>query len=903
MKPLRWRATVVAILTLLAAYAVAPTLIYFSQPLEVRNDEEAFKAKLPKFLPEDHIKLGLDLQGGVMLVLGVSTDDAIANRLGRTSVELTRWAKDNELSVETAYVEKGKDRLVVLLAEGQDPGDFNEKFGQQFPLLVKDTREERKLSYVYRSNELDRIKKSALEQAERVVRSRVDAWGVSEPMINRRADGSILVQLPGFRDPSKAKELLGRTAQLEFKIVDDKFTGFEKVTAPLPEGITQSNNGGQVSFVSEDREALTALLSPHVPSDRLLLFARRQIGDGSLARYSWTSYVVFAASELLGHDISDAQFIQAAGLDQQPMVSLKLTATGGKRFADLTGANVGKRLAIVLDNVIESAPVIQTKITGGNAQITLGGNGRPYQEIIDDGNELALVLKSGAIPATITVLEQRQVGASLGPELANQGIKGILFGLAFVLIFMLIYYRRPGAIACLALTLNGLFLLAVMAGFGFALTLPGIAGFVLTLGMAVDANVLINERIRQEVREGKHPRLSVQVGFKKVFWTIIDANVTTLIAALVLLETNPSGPIRGFAVTLMIGLIVSLFTSLYVSHVFFDLAVSRVHDKKLKAWLGGERKGRSFHFNFLRLGRPATLVFGLLSVFILGVTASRGLNFGVDFAGGTELTIGFGVPVEAEEIRKLEQLEKIQNMSLQALGQTKKQYLVRYDENRSESGVDEAEASETFIAFKSALTENLKQYEPEILQADFVGPQVGKELRNRGIISVFWAILAVLLYIALRFDMRFAPGAIVKMFLDIFIMLGFYSVFWASFDLVAVAAFLTVVGYSVNDTIVIYDRIRENLIDHPRRSLRENINFALNETLSRTINTSLTTVVSLVGILIFGTGQIWNFAMAMSIGVVVATISSALVASSFVLWLENWRKHKGTSKKTSPARA
>lgn len=902
MKPIRWRLTFVIILSIWAIYAVAPTVLYFSQPKEIRNDEEAFMKKLPSWLPQGHVKLGLDLQGGVQLVLGVETSGAIENKLSRTSVELKRWATDNDLEIETAYVTKGSQKLTVVLNDEDDEAGakFRSEFKKEFPHLAQVDRDGKTITYSYKDSETKRIEKSALEQAERVIRNRVDQWGVTEPMINRRADGSVLVQLPGFRNPQKAKELLGRTAQLKFKIVDDAFEGFNKVPKSLPQGVSTTNTGGQISYTSEDKEQLNSLLKPFVPEDRELLFSREQIGDGSQARYRWSSYVVFATTELTGEDILDANLAQGGGLDRKPVVALKFTGPGGRQFARITGNNVKKRMAIILDDVIESAPVINEKISGGNATISLG-SGRSYNEIVEEGNQLSLILKSGAIPAAIDVLEERQVGASLGPELANQGIKGILVGLAMVLIFMIIYYRRPGFIACFALVLNSLFLLAVMAGFGFALTLPGIAGFVLTLGMAVDANVLINERIRQEIREGKHPKKSVESGFKKVFWTIIDANVTTLIAAMVLLETNSSGPIRGFAITLMIGLIVSLFTSLFCSHLFFDVVLSKIADKNVKKWLGGDQiaKLKIEKHNFLKLGKPSTIAAAVFSLAVIITSLTRGMNFGVDFAGGTEVMLGFSQDVQSEEIMKVANKNLLDGVSLQALDGGKKSYLLRFDESKADADGKKANASEVFTAFKTSLFDELASKTPEVLQVDFVGPQIGKELRTQGLLSVLYAILAVILYIGFRFDMRFSPGAFIKMFIDIFIMMGFYVFFWASFDLVAVAAFLTVVGYSVNDTIVIYDRIRENIVDHPRRLLKDNINISINETLSRSINTSLTTVISLIGILVFGSGQIWNFAMAMCIGVIVATLSSIFIATSFVLWFEQWNKNRNSKKKAT----
>jgi preprotein translocase SecF subunit len=342
------------------------------------------------------------------------------------------------------------------------------------------------------------------------------------------------------------------------------------------------------------------------------------------------------------------------------------------------------------------------------------------------------------------------------------------------------------------------------------------------------------------------------------------------------------------------------------------MAIPRVSDKNLKAWLGGGNKGPadpSRYFNFLKLSKVSVGVAVLFSLIVLGTAMVRGINFGVDFAGGTEVSLRFTQDVESEELEKIAQESHLEGVSLQALDGGKKQYLLRYELSKAAAATAEASenaegaaaqaavaslatGSELFEHFKEQLFKSLEDKGPEILQVDYVGPQVGKELRLQGILSVLYAILAVVLYIAFRFDMRFSPGAMIKMFLDVFIMMGFYVFLGISFDLVAVAAFLTVVGYSVNDTIVIYDRIRENMHNHPRRTLADNINMSINETLSRSINTSMTIVLSLVGILIFGTGQIWNFAMAMTIGVIVATISSIFIASSFVLWIEYWRKSR-----------
>lgn len=881
--------------TLLAIYVSTPTFIYFSVPKAERNDAKKVADAIPDWLPETKlVKLGLDLQGGVQLVLGVNTDGAVENKLNRIGTEIARLSEENALKVKSAYVVKGKRILRVDFNPGADLDKLKDELKKQYDGLEQVSRKDDALEFAFSDAQMTRIKHAALEQAERVIRSRVDKWGVSEPLISRRADGSVLVQLPGFSDPDKAKELLGRTAQLQFKMVDDEFHGFDAIAATVPEGISVVRERS-VQFSSEDKEKLLAFLKPHVPEDRELLFEEETLAGGKKVKY--LSYVVKASTELTGEDIIDSTIDHdRQSLDPKPVVAIQLTGPGGKRFAEITGANVNKRMAIILDNTIVSAPNIQTKIEGGRATITLGtGN---YQEVYDEASKLSLILKSGAIPATIEVLEERQVGASLGPELQQQGIYAILSGLFFVLAFMMVYYRRPGIVACVALTLNGLYMIAMMTFFGFSLSLPGIAGFILTLGMAVDANVLINERIRQELREGKNARRAIAAGFEKVFWTIIDANVTTLIAALVLLETSSSGPIKGFAVTLIIGLSVSIFTALYCTKVFFELALrNKTTDAQIRSWCGGDSalKETVFKFDFMSYAKPAAMLGLGLTIAVLVFSGARGLNWAVDFAGGTEIEVAFKEDVDPPKIREAVEKAGVKDVTLQALGGGHTKYLIRFDKGDA----TDSESSSLSMKVADRIKTELATSGPDIQRVDFVGPQVGKELRVQGALSLLWALIGIFAYIGFRFDMRFSPGAVAKMIQDVFIVLGFYAFFWRSFDLTAIAALLTVIGYSVNDVIVIYDRIRENLILHPRRNLRDNLNTSLNETLTRSLNTSIVTIVSLIGVLIFGTAQIWNFAVAMVVGVVAATFSSTFLASYMVLVFENWKKTRKATPKVA----
>jgi len=889
-KNLKVKAYLLVALVLWALYAIFPSIIYFATDKNIRNDQKLMEKRLPSWLPKKHVKLGLDLQGGVRLVLGVNTADAIDQKLSSVIPGIKKWAKEQSLVFKFVYHIPGKQQLVLELDAKTPTQKLLRKFEKAYPEFVKIEEVGKKWVFSYSNEQLKRIKDSAIRQVEMVVRSRIDKWGVSEPSINRRADRSILVQLPGFKNPEKAKELLGRTALLTFKIVDDKFTGFQVLRQEdLPKGVLLDKKGSVIQLVSEKRQVLLDYVKDKIPKDRQVFFEREFIAGGKKTRFR--TWIVENSAIFDGTSIKNA--IARQGEEGWPEVVLQFTRVGERQFAEVTGKNRGKRMAILLDDEVQSAPVIQNKIRG-DARITLN-TGDSIEKAKKEAEDLALILRSGALSATITVMEEREVGASLGPELANQGIKGVLIGFLLVFIFMAIYYQVMGVIAGVAIFLNGIFLLALMAWFEFALTLPGIAGFILTLGMAVDANVLINERIRQELLSIRNLKRAIDSSFDKVLWTIIDANITTLIAAIVLLETNPSGPIRGFAITLVLGIIVSMFTSLGCTRLVFQLMLSNTkNEAKLRRLFIGQKlvKFRK-SFDFLRYSRVAIAAAVMLSLSALAMVGFKGLNWGVDFTGGSEMLLSFQKEPSVKSIRSAAKKAGADNITVQKVGADEYQYLLRFD-YRAKKPQKEQDAK-TKIFFQKSFLSELKSYQPSILQNNYVGPQVGIELRNQGILSVFYAIMGVLIYIWFRFDMRFAPGAVVKMILDVFILLGFYVFFDRSFDLTSVAAFLTVIGYSVNDTIVVYDRIRENLLKNPRMKLADLVNFSLNETLGRTINTSFTTLVALVGVLIFGSGQIWDFAMAMTLGVIVATFSSNFIASFFILWTESWVTTKSSS--------
>ncbi len=576
----KWKATFIAAIALLCGYALVPSVVYFRMSPDVRNDNKAFEAQNPKWASQKHLNLGLDLQGGVHLVMGVEVDKAVRDKAVRRADEVKdelarKEIKDIDVVSDPdqgTVTVTGKTAAATKAARKEAEDYFQDMFtsgstGESFSLKFRDAS-------------VKALKDSAVDQAIKTIRNRVDQWGVSEPTIARRGADAILVQLPGFKDPEKAKELLGRTAQLEFKIVDDDDQSVKDLSSQLPPGITigydsfEGAGGAAASspyLKGKDRKALQEFANLHKPKDREFGIEKMAVRPGEDSAYR--TWLLKPQEGMTGEYIQDARvsFDNSPGAAGRPYTSLTFNRMGADIFQKLTKEHVKKRMAIVLDDTVDSAPVIQAEIAGGNAQITLGGL-KPAQQVLTEARDLALVLKSGSLPAPVRILEERSVGASLGPELVRKGTIAAIIGFLLVVAFMIFYYRLSGAIADVALAFNGIMVLAAMAGLGSTLTLPGIAGLVLTLGMAVDANVLINERIREELRTGKSVRSAVQAGYDKVFWTIFDGHVTALVAGVVI-RSYGSGPVQGFATTLIIGLLASMFTSIVVTRAIIEFFV------------------------------------------------------------------------------------------------------------------------------------------------------------------------------------------------------------------------------------------------------------------------------------------------------------------------------------------
>jgi preprotein translocase subunit SecD len=528
MQSMKWRSLLYAAIIAVAVVYLLPTFIKMPAGLE-------------KYLPKDKISLGLDLQGGMHLVIEVETEKALANNLERYASDLEEYLYNEKIPFDSVKV-TNDNVIEAKITEADAKEKVRQLLQKNFPMLTEKNLDETKDAVTFTllidPKEATQLKKTATEQALETIRNRIDQFGVAEPTIQLQGGDQIVIQLPGIKDPKRAIELIGKTALLEFKLV------------------------------AEDG-SLEDAMKGDIPADCELLYQKEVSAKGEVKR---TPFLLKKKTLLTGDRLVNAQ-VQIDSRFNEPYVAMEFDARGGKIFERITGKNIKKRLAIILDNSVYSAPVIQDRIAGGHAQIT----GRFSME---EARDLAIVLRAGSLPAPVKILEKRAVGPSLGQDSISQGIKAMIIGCLAVIIFMIVYYRLSGIVANVALVLNIILLLAALAGFGATLTVPGLAGIVLTIGMAVDANVLIYERIREELRNGKTVKAALDLGFSRAFATIFDSNLTTIISAIFLFQFG-TGPVKGFAVTLTIGLLANMFTAVAVTRLIFDYFVLQRRVKTL----------------------------------------------------------------------------------------------------------------------------------------------------------------------------------------------------------------------------------------------------------------------------------------------------------------------------------
>ncbi len=799
------------------------------------------------------------------------------------------------------------------------------------------------------SNLKDENVKDIQEQSLEIVRNRVDQFGLSEPQISPQGDKRIIVELAGV-DDSTAKELVGSTAKLEFKIVADneKFTQVVQVidnylarrnvdvakapadsavqdsaadsskvvaastqavsdaellgqTAPAAtsdSSVAGAENAEKTVAASDENTSLTSLsglfvsfgnggfvaeesvekikrllameaIQKLIPRDVNFAFGSglEKVGNDTRVKAK-RLYLLKRRAEMDGENISDARPYRVGDGTNvgEVAVSLKFSGVGPKQFSAVTAANVGKQMAIVLDNQVISAPVIRDRIPNGEAQIT-------GLDDMAEANRLSVVLRAGALKAPMNIIESRNIGATLGEDNIKSGFGSGIIGLILVLLFMISYYRFGGLVACVGMVCNIVIALAVLSVFNATLTLPGIAGLILTAGMSVDANVIIYERIREELRNGLNARAAVSKGYARAFTAIFDSNLTTILTGLILYKVGTSS-VKGFGLTLMIGIAISMFTALTITRAIFDLKLAKQDSNKLS--LGsGIRALIDAKIPFIPNGRLFATISIVLVVLSIGIVAVKGFDFSIDFTGGQVYTIQYEDKDDhVNDLNQLMTAENVKNATIRKLGgNAENTYQVSVRSSQGET--------------VKTLIEQKLSGKALIIASDEVGPTIGKELRFNAILSVILAWIMICLYVWFRFGkfgLSFGVGAVLGLVHNTIIAMGFVSLVGIQMDGALIASILTLIGYSVNDTIVVFDRIREKMKVTGFNNYAQTVNDAINENLSRTLITSVTTLFVCIVIAVMGGSAIRSMGIVLTVGILVGTYASNCLCSPFLVW-------------------
>ncbi len=733
-------------------------------------------------------------------------------------------------------------------------------------------------------------KKDAIDRAMEVIRNRIDQFGVGEMSIQRQGKENIIVQLPGVTDRDRALEIIGKTAHLEFKLVSDNVEDLKKMLAKETAALTGAAKDAASKETAAPVEASKDAANKEIAAS---VDTAREVADKEAAIKQALSKEPAAKSELeselvpgyelkylegerggrepilvakeasmTGDLLVNAKTEFSSRGFGEPYVSLTLNSKGAELFANVTATNVGKRLAIVLDGKVVSAPVIREAIPSGQAQIS--GNFS-----VNEANDLSVILRAGALPAPVIVEEERTVGPLLGADSIKSGMTATTVGAILVFLFMLVYYRLGGMISDITLLVNLLMILGCLAIFKGTLTLPGIAGLILTIGMSVDANVLIFERMREEMHLGKTLRASIAAGYHRAFSAILDSNLTTIVAAALIFKFG-TGAIKGFAVTLTIGLIANLITAVWFSRWIFELLCDQFDLAKLRFM----NMFPLTKIDFIGKRKICYVISTVVIIAGLAVFVSRGdKNYGVDFSGGTLQQYMFNKAVKADDIRSALKEIGYGNASIQQYGNPR-EVIIRTQEDITKK-------------LSKIFTEKFKDNPAEILQVETVGPAVGKNLRQNAVISLILGLVGIMIYVMFRFNLKYGIAGVVALLHDVLFAVGALAITGRQFDLTIVAALLTIAGYSINDTIVIFDRIRENLRLVKKGSFEEVVNLSVNQTLGRTILTTGVTMLVVVALLIFGGAVLNNFAFCLCVGFLSGVYSTVYIASPLII---SWHK-------------
>ena len=890
---------------------------------------------------EKEINLGLDLKGGMNVMLEIQVEDVVKSLAGQSQNDpafvaaiesaaqaLKEGTGDYISTFAEAYATQSNGGKLVDIFLSPDRKDITP--GMSDDEVVKILRQETE---------------DAISASFNIIRSRIDHFGVMQPNIQRLPNSNrILVELPGVKEPERVRKLLQGTASLEFWTTYNgtelvpallradaavkALNATETVEAAQTEGLAAeiaATEGEQAaSRFSREQNPLLALLSPDYAGGAVLGAAvaadvatinkylalpevrdcfpadiafkwgikGEPMFDNRLCLYAIKVERADGKAPLDGSVISDARATYAqTGADAE--VSMAMNSNGISEWAQLTADNIGKCIAIVLDGYVYSAPVVRNKIEGGNSSIT--GN-----FTIQEAQDLANVLKSGKVPAPARIIQDTVVGPSLGQESINSGLMSFVIAFILVLIYMGLFYKTAGWMASVALVTNVFLLMGVLVSFGAVLTLPGIAGIVLTMGMAVDSNVIIFERIKEELRAGKGISAAIKDGFSNAYSAIIDGNLTTIITGIVLYIFG-NGPVQGFATTLIIGIITSLFCSIFITRMLLGWIVNKKGSVSFsRSW--SENWLTNFKFDFVGKRKMSYIFSGVIILVSVVSLFIQGLNLGVEFTGGRTFVVRFDKDVTAEQVRAqlseaFANAEDAANASFEVkqYGDKNQMRIVtqyKHDDT-SEETTEEVEiliynALKSLYGYEITLDgfKNTQEDVNGIVSADKIGPAIAKDMTTGALFAVIFSLIAIGLYITLRFKKwQWACGATAALVHDAFIVIGMFSICYAfmpfnlEIDQAFIAAILTIIGYSINDTVVIFDRIREYNVLYPKRNIRENINNALCSTLARTLNTSGTTLVTLLAIFVFGGATIRGFVFALLVGVIVGTYSSLFIAT------------------------
>ena len=933
--------------------------------------EKVFLGFTYKQIKEKEINLGLDLRGGMNVMLEVKVYDLVNALSGYNKDPLFAQA----MNQAQANMANSRTDFITLFAQEWDkvaPGKRLSSIFGTYEMKDRITAESTNAEVI---DVIREEAESAISNSFNVLRNRIDRFGVTQPNIQKLGNsGRILVELPGVKDPERVRKLLQGTASLEFwetyenkeiyqylaeadnaikNLMDETsvmpavsdsaiakdttataVSDSAKVAQELLAGITTDSLSMDEAAIAK-QNPLFYLLNPNVAQGQLMQGAcigRAHYRDtakiGSWLRLPqiqaifpadmkpmWSvkaidqSNTIFelvaikantrdGRAPLDGGVITDAR--RAFGNNSAvPEVSMTMNAEGARVWATMTANNVGRQIAIVLDGMVYSYPVVNGEIPGGQSSIS--GN-----FTIEEADDLANVLKSGKLPAPAKIVQDTVVGPSLGSESINAGLISFVIAFLLVLLYMILFYNGAGMVANIALLSNVLFLFGALTSFGAVLTLPGIAGIVLTLGMAVDANVIIYERIKEELRAGKGLGLAITDGYKNAYSAIIDGNLTTIITGVVLAVFG-SGPVQGFATTLVIGIITSLITSIFVTRLIFDWRLKRkkniTFDNKYTRNILQNTK-----IDFIAM-RKYAYIFSISAMIVgAGFIFLKGFSYGVDFTGGRTYVVRFDKEISTEDVRAAVLAEFQEGIEVKQFGGANQmkvttKFMIENDDPETDKLVDGKlynalnglyAAAISYDEFTST-TDNPNG----IIQSEKVGPTIADDIKRDAMIAIVFALLAIFLYIAARFrNWSWGSGGVIALAHDAVFTMGFFSIFTGilpfslDVDQTFIAAILTIIGYSINDTVIIFDRIREYRALYPKRDLKTNINEALNSTLARTLNTAGTTLVVMLAIAIFGGEVIRGFSVALIIGILIGTYSSIFIAAPVVYDIVSKREAK-----------